>query len=150
MLLKGATKEQAFHIGKDIVDTVTATNPKPVKLKFEKVWFSRIYNFRKSLKFSCLSTQSGIQLIDKSDECFFVLALTNHTEAAVWSTNHMPGFIWFTLAILLYAASSPGAAKSHFVAERRGTGSVGLDGLAAKGVHQHAPRSNQRETPGDD
>lgn len=38
VLLKGATKEQAFNIGKDIVDTVTAMNPKPVKLKFEKVW----------------------------------------------------------------------------------------------------------------
>lgn len=37
VLLKGATKEQAFNIGRDIVDTVTATNPKPVKLKFEKV-----------------------------------------------------------------------------------------------------------------
>lgn len=37
MLLKGATKEEAFSIGKDIVDTVTAMNPKPVKLKFEKV-----------------------------------------------------------------------------------------------------------------
>ena len=37
VLLKGATKEQAFNIGKDIVDTVTAMNPKPVKLKFEKV-----------------------------------------------------------------------------------------------------------------
>lgn len=37
VLLKGATKEQAFSIGKDIVDTVTAMNPKPVKLKFEKV-----------------------------------------------------------------------------------------------------------------
>lgn len=37
MLLKGATKEEAFGIGKDIVDTVTAMNPKPVKLKFEKV-----------------------------------------------------------------------------------------------------------------
>ena len=37
VLLKGATKEEAFSIGKDIVDTVTAMNPKPVKLKFEKV-----------------------------------------------------------------------------------------------------------------
>lgn len=52
VLLKGATKEQAFNIGKDIVDTVTATNPKPVKLKFEKVWLSGIYNFRKGRKFS--------------------------------------------------------------------------------------------------
>lgn len=37
VLLKGATKEQAFKIGNEIADAVTATNPKPVKLKFEKV-----------------------------------------------------------------------------------------------------------------
>lgn len=43
VLLKGATKEHAFNIGKDIVDTVTAMNPKPVKLKFEKVWRSRYW-----------------------------------------------------------------------------------------------------------
>ena len=42
VLLKGATKEQAFDIGKDIVDTVTAMNPKPVKLKFEKVSFRNL------------------------------------------------------------------------------------------------------------
>lgn len=54
VLLKGATKEQAFSIGKDIVDTVTAMNPKPVKLKFEKVWLTGIYNLRKKTsKFSC-------------------------------------------------------------------------------------------------
>lgn len=37
VLLKGATKEEAFRIGKEICDRVTAENPKPVKLKFEKV-----------------------------------------------------------------------------------------------------------------
>lgn len=37
VLVKGVTKEEAFRIGKDIVDAVTADNPKPVKLKFEKV-----------------------------------------------------------------------------------------------------------------
>ena len=37
VLLKGASKETAFHIGKEIVEAVTADNPKPVKLKFEKV-----------------------------------------------------------------------------------------------------------------
>jgi DNA polymerase zeta len=37
VLVKGATKEEAFQIGKEIVDAVTAENPKPVKLKFEKV-----------------------------------------------------------------------------------------------------------------
>ena len=37
VLLKGASKEQAFKIGKEIVDQVTAMNLKPVKLKFEKI-----------------------------------------------------------------------------------------------------------------
>ena len=35
--LPGRSKEQAFKIGNEIADTVTAMNPKPVKLKFEKV-----------------------------------------------------------------------------------------------------------------
>ena len=37
VLLRGASKEEAFRIGKEICDRVTADNPKPVKLKFEKV-----------------------------------------------------------------------------------------------------------------
>ena len=36
--LKGRTKGQAFDIGKEIADTITKMNPKPVKLKFEKVY----------------------------------------------------------------------------------------------------------------
>ncbi|KAG1749999.1 uncharacterized protein EDB91DRAFT_1309620 [Suillus paluster] len=36
--LHGKTKEQAFHIGYDIADAVTAMNPAPIKLKFEKVY----------------------------------------------------------------------------------------------------------------
>jgi DNA polymerase zeta len=35
--LVGKTKEQAFRIGYDIADAVTALNPAPIKLKFEKV-----------------------------------------------------------------------------------------------------------------
>lgn len=35
--MRGKTKEQAFRIGHDIADTVTAMNPAPIKLKFEKV-----------------------------------------------------------------------------------------------------------------
>lgn len=35
--LKGKTKEQAFKIGYEIADTITAMNPAPIKLKFEKV-----------------------------------------------------------------------------------------------------------------
>ncbi|KAF8132341.1 hypothetical protein EV363DRAFT_1583317 [Boletus edulis] len=36
--LKGKTKEQAFKIGYDIADAITAMNPAPIKLKFEKVY----------------------------------------------------------------------------------------------------------------
>ena len=36
--LKGRTRDQAFDIGEDIAATVTKMNPRPVKLKFEKVY----------------------------------------------------------------------------------------------------------------
>lgn len=35
--LPGKSKDEAFRIGQDIADKVTLTNPKPIKLKFEKV-----------------------------------------------------------------------------------------------------------------
>ncbi|XP_030578063.1 DNA polymerase zeta catalytic subunit isoform X2 [Archocentrus centrarchus] len=47
VLLKGATKEQAFKIGKEIAEAVTATNPKPVKLKFEKVYLPCVLQTKK-------------------------------------------------------------------------------------------------------
>jgi DNA polymerase zeta len=36
--LKGRTREQAFTIGEEISATITAANPRPIKLKFEKVY----------------------------------------------------------------------------------------------------------------
>ena len=36
--LKGRTRDQAFDIGEDIADTITKMSPRPVKLKFEKVY----------------------------------------------------------------------------------------------------------------
>ncbi|KEF54958.1 DNA polymerase zeta subunit [Exophiala aquamarina CBS 119918] len=36
--LKGRTREQAFDIGEDIAATITKMNPRPIKLKFEKVY----------------------------------------------------------------------------------------------------------------
>ncbi|XP_071479193.1 DNA polymerase zeta catalytic subunit-like [Diadema antillarum] len=38
VLVKGVTKSRAFEIGREIVAAVTAENPKPVKLKLEKVY----------------------------------------------------------------------------------------------------------------
>ena len=40
--LEGRTKDDAFKIGHDIDDTVSAHNPKPVKLKFEKVYLPSV------------------------------------------------------------------------------------------------------------
>jgi hypothetical protein len=40
--MPGKTKEQAFRIGNDIADTITAMNPAPIKLKFEKVIFCKL------------------------------------------------------------------------------------------------------------
>ena len=37
--LKGRTKDEAFDIGREIAKTITSMNPRPVKLKFEKVYF---------------------------------------------------------------------------------------------------------------
>ena len=37
VLLEGRTKDEAFVIGQEIADAVTNDNPKPVKLKLEKV-----------------------------------------------------------------------------------------------------------------
>ena len=45
ILTEGASKERAFQIGQEIVDEVTAANPKPVKLKFEKVFFFYLFIF---------------------------------------------------------------------------------------------------------
>jgi DNA polymerase zeta len=38
VLLPGRTKESAFRIGAEMAEAVTALNPSPVKLKFEKVF----------------------------------------------------------------------------------------------------------------
>ena len=38
--LKGRSKEEAFQIGNEIVEAVTAANPNPIKLVFEKVSYT--------------------------------------------------------------------------------------------------------------
>lgn len=45
--LPGRSKDEAFKIGHDIADTVTSMNPKPVKLKFEKVYMGCVLMAKK-------------------------------------------------------------------------------------------------------
>lgn len=37
VLLEGRTIPQAFRIGNEMAEQITARNPRPIKLKFEKV-----------------------------------------------------------------------------------------------------------------
>ena len=39
--LAGKTRERAFEIGEEIAETITRMNPRPIKLKFEKVFRTR-------------------------------------------------------------------------------------------------------------
>lgn len=45
--LPGRSKDEAFKIGHAMADVITATNPKPVKLKFEKVYMGSLLMAKK-------------------------------------------------------------------------------------------------------
>ncbi|KAK3580287.1 hypothetical protein CHS0354_023526 [Potamilus streckersoni] len=47
LLMKGRTKEEAFKVGQEIADTVTKLFPKPIKLKFEKVYLPCVLETKK-------------------------------------------------------------------------------------------------------
>ena len=47
VLLKGRTKDQAFDIGEEMARVITEMNPKPMKLKFEKVYLPCILQTKK-------------------------------------------------------------------------------------------------------
>ncbi|XP_072748534.1 DNA polymerase zeta catalytic subunit [Anoplolepis gracilipes] len=47
VLVPGKSREEAFNIGEEIADAVTAINPPPVKLKFEKVLYPSILQTKK-------------------------------------------------------------------------------------------------------
>lgn len=47
VLLPGRTREEAFAIGEEIAREITQDNPKPIKLKFEKVYYPCILQTKK-------------------------------------------------------------------------------------------------------
>lgn len=51
VLLKGRSKEDAIRLGQHMADIITANNPKPVKLKFEKVKYFTNLNLFYEFKF---------------------------------------------------------------------------------------------------
>jgi DNA polymerase zeta len=48
ILLPGRDKDAAFQIGQEIASAITKANPKPVKLKFEKVYYPCILQVKLS------------------------------------------------------------------------------------------------------
>ncbi len=57
VLLKGRSLSEAFKIGKEIADAVTAANPSPVKLKLEKVYAGSVMVTKK--RYAGLAYDSG-------------------------------------------------------------------------------------------
>lgn len=55
VLLPGRSRKEAFKIGAQIADAVTQMNPKPVKLKFEKVYQPCILQVRCCIKIYSIS-----------------------------------------------------------------------------------------------
>lgn len=47
VLLEGGTREEAFALGDEIAARVTAQNPSPVRLKFEKVYHPCVLQTKK-------------------------------------------------------------------------------------------------------
>ena len=75
ILTEGASKERAFQIGQEIVDEVTAANPKPVKLKFEKVFFF-IYLFFVSYVYAHVIIISTCIYPSFNPKIFFILIIS--------------------------------------------------------------------------
>lgn len=60
VLLPGRSREEAFKIGTQIADAVTQMNPKPVKLKFEKVYQPCILQVSKRCRITCRNASFSI------------------------------------------------------------------------------------------
>uniref|UniRef100_K3WHC9 DNA polymerase n=1 Tax=Globisporangium ultimum (strain ATCC 200006 / CBS 805.95 / DAOM BR144) TaxID=431595 RepID=K3WHC9_GLOUD len=63
VLLKGRSKDDAFRIGQEIADAVTAANPKPVTLKLEKMYLGCVMVSKKryaGYKFEHPSQETGV------------------------------------------------------------------------------------------
>ena len=66
VLLEGRSKEQAFKIGYEMADAVTATNPAPIKLKFEKVCSSLLMLSGKMAITGCMKREESVLLYVRS------------------------------------------------------------------------------------
>jgi hypothetical protein len=75
VLLKGKSRDDAFAIGQEIAEAVTLDNPKPVKLKFEKVRRER----------------DGKRLCFTPSNCRSIIRAFYRRRNATWATCTRPG-----------------------------------------------------------
>ncbi|XP_008215763.1 DNA polymerase zeta catalytic subunit [Nasonia vitripennis] len=96
ILLKGKTREEAFAIGAEMADAVTAANPKPVKLKFEKVMQPCILQTKKrycgymyeNLNDKPVYLAKGIETV-RRDGCPAVAKILEKSLRILFDTNNM-------------------------------------------------------------
>lgn len=63
VLLDGATREEAFQIGQEIANAVTESNPKPIKLQFEKIYHPCLLVTKKryvGMKYESATQKEGV------------------------------------------------------------------------------------------
>ncbi|XP_046836195.1 DNA polymerase zeta catalytic subunit isoform X3 [Vespa crabro] len=95
ILLPGKSRTEAFKIGADIADTVTAANPSPIKLKFEKVLQPSILQTKKRYCGYMYETSDqknpeyfakGIETV-RRDGCFAVSKILERSLKILFDTS---------------------------------------------------------------
>lgn len=99
VLFPGCTKEEAFKRGQEIAEAVTDTNPKPVKLKFEKVYLPCVLETKKRyVGFMYESLEQTLPKFDakgietvRRDTCPAVAKLLEKSLKILFTTNDVNG-----------------------------------------------------------
>ncbi|XP_035734954.1 DNA polymerase zeta catalytic subunit-like isoform X3 [Vespa mandarinia] len=95
ILLPGKSRTEAFKIGADIADTVTAANPPPIKLKFEKILQPSILQTKKRYCGYMYETSDqknpeyfakGIETV-RRDGCFAVSKILERSLKILFDTS---------------------------------------------------------------
>ncbi|CAG0884565.1 unnamed protein product [Cyprideis torosa] len=97
VLLRGRSKAEAFRIGKEIAERVTQENPKPVKLKFEKVYYPCVlqtkkryvgYMYESEQQESPVYDAKGIETV-RRDGCPAVAKILEKSLRILFETNDL-------------------------------------------------------------
>ncbi len=105
VLFAGCSKEEAFKRGHEIAEAVTLINPKPVKLKFEKVYLPSVLQTKKryvGFKYESLEQTlpkfdaKGIETV-RRDTCPAVVKMLEKSLKILFTTNDVNGVQMYLL-----------------------------------------------------